>query len=82
MRKKDYVAKKDFEKYRLKKELQILRKALLMVCEELAIKNHCVHIPNCYSELDQEECQLIKECHDKYWLLNYYLDKAREERNT
>lgn len=61
-----------------KAELETYKKALDMMSEELAMNKHCKMFPNCYLESDQENCQLIKECHDKEWLKQYYIEKARD----
>lgn len=61
------------------KQLENYKKALDMMSEELAMNKHCKMFPNCYLESDQENCQLIKECHDKEWLKQYYIEKASEE---
>lgn len=47
MRKKDYVAKKDFEKYRLKRVLKTSYKAIDIACELLADSDN--------STIDKEE---------------------------
>lgn len=63
----------------LLREVNMLRKAYDLMAEELAVNKHCVMFPNCYIELDEEDCMLKEACHNKEWLKEYYLQKAWEE---
>lgn len=60
-------------------ERDLYKKAFELACDELAINKHCKRHPNCYISEDEEDCQLIYECHNSEWLKAYYLEKAGEE---
>lgn len=62
----------------VKGELDVYKKALELMADELASNKHCTRHPYCYIEEDEEDCQLIEECHNKEWLMDYYLEEARK----
>lgn len=63
---------------KLNEELEVYKKALELMAEELASNKHCTCHPYCYIEEDEEDCQLIEECHSSKWLFDYYLQEARK----
>lgn len=67
------------EVIKLRKELEAYKKALDLMAEELAINKHCIYNPNCHIEALGCNCLLIENCHNKEWIKEFYIKKARIE---
>lgn len=61
------------------KELEVYKKALDLMAEELVINKHCIYNPNCHIEALGCNCLLIENCHNKEWIKEFYIKKARIE---
>lgn len=60
-------------------ELQVYKKALKLMSEELAFNKHCTCHPYCYIKEIEKDCTFVEECHNSKWLFDYYLQKVRED---
>lgn len=83
MRKKGYVAKKDFEKYRLKrelkknsKELEVYKKALELACYEIEERD-CSYYRKSFG--CKNNCEMWDVCSANMTIEDYFLMEAREE---